>query len=202
MRDTMSLSSLVQIPIAQITRELSLGGMNDFMNFPQGFSNDDGGSRIDLGKRAVKEYVMSLESLSAGIAISSQLSDNALRIKRTVDRAKLDVPSQLDGLRGIEPGWLDGEGEVPSSTGLDWLAEAFGRHYPSDAPLPYVYPMPNGGVQMEWSIGKREISLEVDLATRRGEWSCYDMETDSSEEKVLGLDSSDGWKWIADSNMQ
>ncbi|MCL6445390.1 MAG: hypothetical protein K6T83_18350, partial [Alicyclobacillus sp.] len=33
---------------------------------------------------------------------------------------------------------------------------------------PYVYPTPEGNVQIEWSIGKVEWSMAVNLSTYRG----------------------------------
>ncbi len=48
------------------------------------------------------------------------------------------------------------------------------------------------------SIGKREISLGIDLGNHHGEWSCYNTDTDQSDEKTLDLDESADWKWVAD----
>ena len=76
----------------------------------------------------------------------------------SVKANKLDVSAQLDKLRDMKQGWLDGEGAPPSHSGLDWLSNAFKMYYPDGAGIPYTYPTPNGGVQMEWSINKREIS--------------------------------------------
>lgn len=118
--------------------------------------------------------------------------------KRTTAPDRLNVPAQLDKLRDMQPGWLDGEGNAPSHSGLDWLSGVFSRHYPKNATLPYVYPTPEGGVDMEWSIGKREISLGIDLVNHRGEWSRYNTDTDQSDEKTLDLDESADWKWVAD----
>ena len=115
---------------------------------------------------------------------------------------ELDVSVQLNKLRDMTPGWLDGKGNVPSHSDLDWLSDTFRRHYPDGATLPYVYPTLEGGVDMEWSIGKREISLEVDLVNHRGEWSRYDVDTGYSVEKILDLDDPIAWKWIADQHTQ
>ncbi len=62
---------------------------------------------------------------------------------------RLNVPAQIDKLRDMQPGWLDGEGSAPSHSGLDWLSGIFSRYYPKNATLPYVYPTPEGGVDME-----------------------------------------------------
>ena len=53
----------------------------------------------------------------------------------------LDVPARLDELRGMQDGWLEGDGKAPPHSGLDWLSGAFAkRGYPDDIPLPYTYP--------------------------------------------------------------
>lgn len=111
---------------------------------------------------------------------------------------QLDVPAQIDGLRGMKDGWLDGEGIAPSGRGLDWLSSVFKKHYPDDVALPHTYPAPDGGVDMEWSVAEREISLEINLEKHSGEWSCYDIGTDLNDDAVLDLNKSSSWKWIAD----
>ena len=72
------------------------------------------------------------------------------------------VSEQLDGFRGMKDGWLDGNGLAPNHAGLDWLDNAFASLYPAHGRLPYVYPTPKGGVQLEWSLGPNEVSLEID----------------------------------------
>ena len=117
----------------------------------------------------------------------------------------LDVPARLDEFRALRDGWADGMqyagdwgngyGKAPSHAGLDWLAAAFTRHYPQDAPLPYTYPTPEGGVQMEWSVGNQDISLEIDLATRQGWWHRLDLSTTDAAEQDLTLDAA-AWQWL------
>lgn len=120
-------------------------------------------------------------------------------------RHPLDVPARLDEFRELKDGWADGMqyagnwgngyGKAPSYAGLDWLSVAFTRYYPEDAPLPFTYPTPEGGVQMEWSLGDQEISLEVNLETGWAWWHRLDMSTDDDEEQDLNL-NSDGWIWL------
>jgi hypothetical protein len=109
-----------------------------------------------------------------------------------------DVPARLDELRFLKPGWLDGQGEAPSHEGLDWLSQAFDRHYPDDLPLPFVYPTLEGGLQAEWSIGPNEASLEIDLTTRRGGWHSLDAGTDGDESRDLDLAQPKDWQWVAE----
>ena len=109
----------------------------------------------------------------------------------------LDIRSRLDELRRLEDGWLDGDGKAPGSDELEWLAAGFDRHYPDDLPLPHLYPTPEGGVQAEWSLSENEISLEVNLVTRRADWHRLDVETHADFARALDLDNENDRTWIA-----
>ena len=119
----------------------------------------------------------------------------------------LDVARQLSELKGLQDGWADGMqvaakwgngyGKAPNHAGLDWLADSFDRYYPDDAPLPYTYPTPEGGVQLEWSLGPFEISLEINLASHSAEWFWVEIPTDAEGERMLNLDVADQWAWFA-----
>ena len=110
----------------------------------------------------------------------------------------LDVAARLDEFRDMRDGWLEGTGIAPSHAGLDWLAESFELFFPPYAPLPYTYPTPTGGVQMEWSLGNKELSLEVDIADYGAEWYSLDMVSLESDERSLDLRDADSWIWFAD----
>ena len=107
------------------------------------------------------------------------------------------IGSQLDQLRLLQDGWLEGKGLSPPESSLDWLQDAFDRHFPDEAPLPHLYPTETGGVQAEWSIGSMEISLDLDLDTRSGEWHALDTDAGKVEERTLDGDDSSDWKWLA-----
>lgn len=110
----------------------------------------------------------------------------------------LDIDNQLDDLRLLADGWLDGEGKAPCHDGLEWLSKTFNRHFREGSPLPYLYPTELGGVRAEWSLGKNEIFLDVDLGTHTGYWHRVDIETDDAKEHVLSCDNEDDWTWIVD----
>ncbi len=101
--------------------------------------------------------------------------------------APLDVATQLTDLARLEDGWLDGEGRAPDRVALAWLAERFERCWPHDLPPPYLYPTVEGGVQAEWSIAPYEISLEIDLSARTGEWHALNLETGTEETRTCDL---------------
>jgi hypothetical protein len=104
----------------------------------------------------------------------------------------------LEELKALKDGWLDGSGKAPPPEGLDWLASVLTSRYPPALPLPYAYPVENGGIQLEWSIKHREISLEVDLSTKSGQWHALDLDTNDEEVERLDLASEAGWSWAVD----
>jgi hypothetical protein len=108
----------------------------------------------------------------------------------------LDIPARFEKLKRLKNRWLDGTGRAPSHEGLDWLARVLKDRYPSSLPLPYAYPLPEGGIQLEWSIKRREISLEVDFDSRSGEWHSLDLETDQEEQRELDLTNDADWSWL------
>ena len=110
----------------------------------------------------------------------------------------LDFDVQLDNLRLLRDGWLDGEGKAPLSAGLDWLHDAFESNYPAQMPLPHLYPTEKGGVRAEWSSDPREITLEFNLETQMGEWHELNLESDDVSERTLNCDDAADWQWLVD----
>ena len=116
--------------------------------------------------------------------------------KEVPPRTELDIRSQLDSMRTMKDGWLEGGGAAPSPRGLDWLAEVFARHYPEGSPHPYLYPTEEGGVQAEWSPSHGRVSLEINLESRRGNWFALNLETDNADERQLRCDEASDWRWL------
>jgi len=106
----------------------------------------------------------------------------------------LDVPSRLEELGLLEEGWLDGEGRELDKKGIRWFSDTFEMFFPDDLPLPYIYPTADGNIQLEWTLGNYELSLEVDLINHRGEWQAVNVETDEEEYYELHLDKLEEWK--------
>lgn len=130
----------------------------------------------------------------------SRIGEIARRIHQTCHDKRFYIPplppARLEELRGLQDGWLDGKGTAPPDEGLDWLADAFGRHFPDDLPLPFLYPTAEGGIQAEWSPKPHEITIEIDLASHKGEWHGLNMDTDVEESRDLNLDDPSDWAWI------
>lgn len=108
------------------------------------------------------------------------------------------IEDRITVLRKLEPGWLDGVGEVPPSEGLDWLINIFHpRRYPNALySLTYIYSTEDGGVRFEWPLSPYEASLDINLKTHVGEWHSLNMETDECETRTLNLDDYTDYLWL------
>jgi hypothetical protein len=107
--------------------------------------------------------------------------------------SKFLIPKQVNRLRRLEDGWLNGEGKAPASKGLDWLEETFSRLYSPELHLPYLYPTVEGGVQAEWPLGSVELSVEINLEQRSGWLYSLDFSNDEEIDRTLNLTSESAW---------
>jgi len=107
-----------------------------------------------------------------------------------------DIPARFEELKLLRDGWLDGIGIAPPPDGLDWLAAIMTEKYPDHLPLPYAYPVAEGGVQFEWPLGSHEPSLEIDLNGKTGEWHDLDFGTGKEAEEPLDLRDEKDWEWL------
>ena len=162
------------------------------------------------GRRAPLEVIQSYEvercSLSreepvAQIVNKSIIANVQLAIARCPTPSehssivcRRDISARLQELRALRDGWLDGDGIAPSEDGLDWLAVNLGRFYPDSGPSPYIYPLPDGGVQIEWAISPEEPSLKIDFKTRIAEW--HALGSASDEPECVDLNNEESWKRI------
>lgn len=104
----------------------------------------------------------------------------------------------IDDIKLLRPGWLDGEGDVASPADLDRLIRWFAIHLTADAPLPHLYPTPEGGVQAEWTFGAYEITLNIDLPSGDAIWHALDLATNTDEEITLNVWHPDTGRFITE----
>ncbi|MDP9050443.1 MAG: hypothetical protein M3O31_06910 [Acidobacteriota bacterium] len=105
----------------------------------------------------------------------------------------LDITLRLEELAKLQDGWLDGKGRAPAKERLDWLANTFDASFDSDLQLPYLYPTAEGDLQAEWSIDGWEVSLDIDLEKRSGEYQALNLADKTCNELLIPLDSAEGW---------
>jgi hypothetical protein len=114
----------------------------------------------------------------------------------------LDVGARLEELKLLKEGWFDGQGSALDTQGLTWLTDTWDWLCPETVPLPYLYPTPNGNIQAEWSLGKFNLSLEIDIRQQNGVCQIMDMSTgiDSANDQELSFNfkNNDEWKKLFD----
>jgi len=81
------------------------------------------------------------------------------------------IKEQLNELRGMEPGWLDGEGKTISDETINRTIKIFESFYPEDLLItPYIYPTEEGGIQIEWNLMPFAPSLEIFPDSDKASW--------------------------------
>lgn len=103
----------------------------------------------------------------------------------------MDPRVQLEKLKVLRDGWLDGDGSPLSLDLLAWVGTWFDEHLNEDTPLPCLYPTPEGGVEAEWLIGRLDISIEFDEAAGVVEWHAMDLDTGKADEKTINFDDTE-----------
>jgi hypothetical protein len=97
--------------------------------------------------------------------------------------ASSKIGEQIESLRALEDGWLDGEGFAIDGPGLDWVAAVLNRMVASKLlPFPFIYPTEEGGVRVEWSTDRWELGVTFDLASHHARALAADMQSDDFEE--------------------
>lgn len=105
----------------------------------------------------------------------------------------LDPRVQLEKLKQLRDGWLDGSSGLALDHSLlervrGWLDE----HLTEDAPLPRLYPTPEGGLEAEWLVGRIDLSIEFDPLGKTVEWHAMDLDTEEVDERTLPLEDLAG----------
>lgn len=108
----------------------------------------------------------------------------------------LDVTLRLEQIAALKDGWLDGKGIAPNKEKLSWLSNQFDAYFDGNLPLPYLYPTAEGGVQAEWSLNGKEVSLEVDFTSLLAEYQALSLNDDACAEFTFSLADQDGWNQL------
>ena len=103
----------------------------------------------------------------------------------------LDPRVQLEKLKVLRDGWLDGEGVALSLDLLTRVGAWFDEYLNDDTPLPRLYPTPEGGVEAEWLIDRLDVSIEFDEAAGSIEWHAMDLDTGVADEQTIEFGDSE-----------
>ncbi|MEK6261885.1 MAG: hypothetical protein AABP62_25075 [Planctomycetota bacterium] len=146
--------------------------------------------------------VMALAILAAGILANLIVPANrmsAAGLQASDIKLDLnDVRARLEEIRHLRDGWMDGKGVAPSNAGVNWFTKTFEAHYSVDLPQPFIYPTVEGGLQLEWSLGEHELSLEVDLTHHTGDWHRLHLRTQQDDTRTINLGVDAEWKRLVD----
>jgi hypothetical protein len=103
----------------------------------------------------------------------------------------LDPRVQIEKLKGLRAGWLDGEGIALSPALIARVGNWLEEHLSEDTLLPRLFPTPEGGVDAEWLIGRLDVSIEFDEAAGIVEWHAMDLDTGKAEVKTIAFDDTE-----------
>ena len=109
----------------------------------------------------------------------------------------LDIFIQIEGIRLLKDGWMDGEGKAPSHEVLERFAQTFDRYWVDSLPLPHIYPTFEGGIQAEWLIGRYAISLEIELPSQKSYYHQVHLDTKKDSDIDLDLTDHTGWETLS-----
>lgn len=83
----------------------------------------------------------------------------ALFVRRRRRDGAAGITQRLDELSRLPEGWLDGEGIPPDASVVDRARAVLRDRRKFDVPRPRVYATPEGGMQAEWTVESREVSV-------------------------------------------
>ena len=100
----------------------------------------------------------------------------------------IPVAEQVDSLKGLQEGWLDGEGLAFSSEALAWSSTLLASIVNGfELATPHIYPTPDGSVRAEWSRPQWEISAELDWSRKLSEVRAVRLDADEMRERTFPL---------------
>lgn len=85
--------------------------------------------------------------------------------------------TNLEKVRSLQDGWLDGSGKAPSVELLDWFEGwflDFGEKHNLNYGYPSVFPRHGGGLVLEWFLPRFAPSLEIEPDHQMAYFHCID----------------------------
>lgn len=110
----------------------------------------------------------------------------------------LDPRVQVERLKQLRDGWLDGElGAALNRSLLEKVGAWLELHLTEDMQLPRLYPTPEGGVEAEWLVGRVDLSIEFDPIATRAQWHSMNLDKDEVDERTFDLDDGEALSTLA-----
>jgi len=153
---------------------------------------------IEALREFQRDKFQSCKALVRGLA-DFDLNDQPVKVAETQHLELLDlndVAVRCEELAQLKDGWLEGEGKAPTKEGLAAFIHTWDAASTELLPLPFIYPTPEGGIQMEWRQGDWEISAEVELEQLRAELLAVNVTTRASRDGEADLSQTEGWELL------
>lgn len=96
----------------------------------------------------------------------------------------------------LAPGWLNGEAVPPTRELLELVGAWLDEHQLQDLEQPRLFPMPEGGVEAEWRIGRLDLSIEFDPSSGLAEWHQLDLDSGAVVEQQAQLQDARGLRGL------
>lgn len=149
---------------------------------------------------AFNSYLESRSAIQISGTGTFSVHDNRLQKIKSVSGIlllePLDVSVQIDKLKKLNDGWLDGEGKAPDHEALSRFMQTWDTYWVDSLPLPYIYPTPEGGIQAEWSIERYAISLEIEFPSQKSYYHQIHLDTKKDLDMDLDLTDQVGWETL------
>jgi hypothetical protein len=100
------------------------------------------------------------------------------------------IAHRLERLLELGAGWDGAEAERLDPDTLVTAARLIAQAISAGLPEPELFPVPDGGVQVEWSAGPIELELEIEPGQRGVAFVCDDEQTGQQIDGVLPRDRS------------
>lgn len=107
----------------------------------------------------------------------------------TDDEPRQPFEQRLDEIARTSAGWYSDENPAPNADAIDKM-RSFVTLITDEAgvPAPYIYPMPEGGVTGEWTLGDWQVSATVESTDLAIELHALNVNTDQELEEAISVD--------------
>lgn len=101
----------------------------------------------------------------SGVGVFDRTSDHLVRFDSVHELMAEESDVSVEDLIAastVEAGWLDDDGAATDPDVLQRTTALLDAIVLQGVPTPRVYPVPDGGMQAEWTLGDREVSVTVE----------------------------------------
>lgn len=100
----------------------------------------------------------------------------------------MSLEGQLSRLKQLGDNWFDGKGTAPSEALLRLFEMWYNAPFEGRVCIePNLYPTLEGGIEAEWRIERRDLTIEFDLTNQKASWHMLHLDTQEVEEFEVNI---------------